>query len=187
MGSDELLAALRREGESKTRAIREEAEAASARLRGEAVARLALLREEYARQQGRAIEAELRAAAAQAERAARCLRLAGDQRLAARLFNLALTLLPRLRDGECGALFARLSGELPPCQWETVRVNPADLEPAGLLFASARIVPDCAISGGLEALAKGGDLRVVNTLEKRLERGWAELLPLLFKELADGA
>lgn len=187
MGSEELLAALRREGEGTTRAIRAEAEAAAARLKGEAVARLALLREQYARQLERAVEAEQRAAAAAAEAAARGIRLAGEQRLADRLFTLALTLLPSLRDGESGALFARLAGEIPPYQWETLRLNPEDAASAFLLFAPARIVPDPTISGGMEAQAKGAEIRVVNTLEKRLERGWAELLPLLIKEVDEGA
>jgi V/A-type H+-transporting ATPase subunit E len=34
----------------------------------------------------------------------------------------------------------------------------------------------------MEALADEGRIRVINTLEKRLERGWPELLPVLIEE-----
>jgi V/A-type H+-transporting ATPase subunit E len=167
--------------------IREEAEAAAARLKEEASARLAQLSGEHAREQERAIEAEERAALAEAERSARRIRLAATQRLVGRLFELALTLLPGLRNAAYPELFARLAGALPPREWETLRVNPADLERAQALFALARIEPDPAISGGLEAWAQGGELQVVDTLEKRLERGWPELLPLLLGEVENGA
>jgi len=186
VGSEELLAALRHEGEKKAKAIREEAEAAAAELKGEAAARLALLREKHAQEQALAVEAAQRAVLAEAERAARRIRLAGVERLAGRLFELTLGLLPGL-NREYPELFALLAGELPPREWETLRVNPADLERAGALFPGARIEPDPAISGGLDAGAPGGELQVVNTLEKRLERGWPELLPLLLKEVENSA
>lgn len=187
MGSEELLAALRHEGEKKVALIREEAEAAAARLRSEAAARLAQLREESAQKQAGAVRAEQRAAAVEAGHAARDILLAAEQRLAQRLFTLALTLLPRIRDAEYPAFFARLAGELPSREWETLQVNPADLELAAILFARARTVPDPAISGGMDALAQGGRLRVINTLEKRLERGWTELLPLILEEVEKSA
>jgi V/A-type H+-transporting ATPase subunit E len=42
----------------------------------------------------------------------------------------------------------------------------------------------------VDATAEGGAIRVVNTLEKRLERAWREMLPLLIKdvyqEVSDG-
>lgn len=79
-------------------------------------------------------------------------------------------------------MFNRLAAELPPAAWETVRVNPTDGELAGHLFPTALIEPDPAISGGMEALAEEGRIRVVNTLEKRLERGWPELFPDLLGE-----
>jgi len=79
-------------------------------------------------------------------------------------------------------VFSRLAAELPPIAWETLRVNPADAEVATRLFPRARIVPDSAICGGMEALAEEGRIRVINTLEKRLERVWPELLPALIEE-----
>ena len=101
--------------------------------------------------------------------------------------HLALRLLPRLRERDYPRIFSRLAAELPPIEWETVRVNPADAEIAGYLFPRARIVPDTAICGGMEALAEGGRIQVINTLEKRLERGWPELLPVLIEEVGNSA
>lgn len=187
MGTGELLAALRSEGERKTGVIREEAEAEADRLRSEAAARLALLKEKCAQEQAAAIEAEEGTIIAEAGRTARQIRLAAAERLAERLLELARTLLPQLRNGEYPALFAHLAAELPPGEWETVRVNPADEALAAAIFSRARIVLDTAISGGMETLTADGEMQVVNTLEKRLERGWPELLPLLLKEVENCA
>lgn len=183
MGAAELLAALRSEGERKAGLIREQADAEAARLRTEAEAGLCRLREEARQEQAKAIAAANSAILAGAEREGRRLRLAAQERLAERLFELARRLLPRLRSGDYPATFARLAAELPPAAWEEVRVNPADADLAAALFPGARVVTDAAIHGGLETLAAGGRVQVVNTLEKRLERGWPELLPALLEEI----
>jgi V/A-type H+-transporting ATPase subunit E len=182
VGYEDLLAALRREGENKSGLIRQEAEAEAARLREEAAAGRVRLREGFEQEQARAIAAECGAILAEAERTARRIRLAEAGKRAERLYRLALGLLPHLRERDYPGMFSRLAAELPPAAWETVRVNPADGELAGYLFPTALIEPDPAISGGMEALAGGGRIRVVNTLEKRLERGWPELLPDLLGE-----
>lgn len=186
MGSEELLAALRREGDKKAKLIRETAEAEAGRLKDEAAERLALLGEKYAREREQAVAAQERGLLAEAERTARRMRLAGTERLAQRLYALALKLLPTLCEGD-GDCFARLARELPSREWERVRVSPADRERAEALFPGAGIEAEPAISGGLEAWSEDGELQVVNTLEKRLERAWPELLPLLLKEVESGA
>jgi vacuolar-type H+-ATPase subunit E/Vma4 len=40
-------------------------------------------------------------------------------------------------------------------------------------------VPDDTVSGGLEVTGDAGRICIDNTLEKRLERGWQDLLPIL--------
>lgn len=185
MGFEELLASLRSEGEKKTGLIRQKAEAEAARLKDEAAARLARLREELRQEQARVIAAEESTILAEAERMARQIRLAEVEKLAERLYALALRLLPRLREGDYPRIFSRLAAELPPIEWETVRVNPADAEIAGYLFPQARIVPDTAVCGGMEAAAEGGRIQVINTLGKRLERGWPELLPVIIEEVGN--
>jgi V/A-type H+/Na+-transporting ATPase subunit E len=182
MGSEELLAALRSEAEEKTRIIRQEAAAETARLKAEAAAGLARLGEKLLQEQARTIAAEESAILAEAERSARRTRLAAAEKLAEKLYELARKLLPRLREKEYPRIFSLLAAELPPIEWQTLRVNPADAERAADLFPRALIVPDSAICGGMEALADEGRIRVINTLEKRLERGWPELLPVLIEE-----
>jgi V/A-type H+-transporting ATPase subunit E len=187
VGTGELQAALRREGERKAAAIRQVAETEAARLQEEYAARYALLEEECRQKQEKAIAAEESGILAEAERAARRVRLAAAENLAERLHALARRLLPRLRTGDYPVIFARLAGELPAAEWETLRVNPADANLAGALFPGAQIETDAAICGGLEALAAGGRVQVVNTLEKRLERRWPELLPVLLREIDSDA
>ena len=182
VGTAELLAALRSEGERETALIREQAEAEAARLRAEAEAGLCRLREESRQEQASAGAAAGAAILAQAEREARLLRLAAQERLAERLHGLARRLTCRLRDDDYPAVFARLAAELPPVAWEEVRVNPADAELTRPFFPGAQVVADNGICGGLAARAAGGRIEVVNTLETRLERGWPELLPLLLRE-----
>ncbi len=187
MGYEELLAALRAEGERKAAMISEKAAAEAARLRAKAADGLVLLEEKYRQEQAREIAAQDSAIIAEAEREARRIQLAAEEKLAERLFELARRVLPKLRMGDYSAAFARLAAELPLAAWEEVRVNPADAESAAALFPTARIVPDATICGGLEGLADGGRVQVVNTLEKRLERGWPELLPLLLGEIVNDA
>jgi V/A-type H+-transporting ATPase subunit E len=105
------------------------------------------------------------------------MRLAALGELSERLSRLAVSLLTQLREQQYGELFDALVRELPPYAWETVRVNPEDSAMAGRYFPEAEIVPDPHISGGMEVNGDGGRIRIVNTLEKRLERGWPELLP----------
>ena len=182
MGSEHLLTALRCEGEKKAEIIRQEAAAAADRLKNEAGAGLARVREKFSREQARAIAAEESAILAEAERTARRLWLAAVEDLAGRLFELAQGLLPSLREKEYPEIFSLLVGELSPLEWETVRVNPDDAALAARHFPRARIIPEPAIRGGMATLAAGGLIEINNTLEKRLERGWPELLPVIIKE-----
>ena len=103
--------------------------------------------------------------------------------LADRLYRLAVAELPNLRDA-CGQeLFQALARELPQRDWQRVRVNPMDREPASARFPSAEVVCDPAICGGLDVDADAGRIRVSNTLETRLETAWPDLLPRLINDL----
>jgi V/A-type H+-transporting ATPase subunit E len=108
-------------------------------------------------------------------------------KLAERLQEVARRLLPRLRTADYLALFDWLVAELPPADWASVRVNPADGELAAAAFPATRLVVDPAIAGGLEVLAEEGRIQVTNTLEKRLERAWPGLLPALLGDLENHA
>jgi V/A-type H+-transporting ATPase subunit E len=130
------------------------------------------------------------AAVNEAHSRARLARLTAENTLSGALFNAAAGSLPRLRDDRYGRVFEQIVQELPALAWQNVRVNPADIGLAKKHFPDAEIIQDASISGGVDATAEGGAIRVVNTLEKRLERAWREMLPLLIKnvyqEVSDG-
>jgi V/A-type H+-transporting ATPase subunit E len=66
-------------------------------------------------------------------------------------------------------------------------VSPQDLALARLHFPGAEIQGDPAIGGGFAATGDGGSYQVVNTLERRLERVWPLVLPLLLREAEEEA
>jgi vacuolar-type H+-ATPase subunit E/Vma4 len=72
-----------------------------------------------------------------------------------------------------------------------VRVNPEDVALAGKYFPGAEIIPDRNITGGMDASTADGTIRIINTFEKRMERAWTDMLPVLIKdvyqEVSDGA
>ena len=183
MGYRELTDALRSDGDEKVRQIRQATEAEADRIRGEAAARIRKLQDDYGRRQESATAAETDIILAEAERQAALIKLEAEKVLAGRLYTLAHGTLARLRDARYAELFAALVEELLPCQWQTVRVNPADSELAKASFPGAAIETDSGITGGMEVIAEGGRVRVVNTLEKRLERAWPELLPRLLNAI----
>lgn len=182
MGYEKLIEALRQEGAEKIAAIRREAEEQGEVVKREAAEKTAALGEEFARRQEEECAAIRREVLAEAVRETRQERLAAEHALAVRLLELARQALPDLRN-QHPELFSGLAGELPPAEWEKVKVNLADEEAARRLFPDARVEPDEAVAGGVEAVAAGGKLRVANTLEKRLERGWPELLPRILADI----
>lgn len=175
MGYRELVESLRRGGEEKVLLIRQAAAEEAGRIREEADARMQALQEDYARRRVDAVaEAEGRLAA-ESRRQAERIRLRAENLLLERMYGLAVTSLAGLRDERYVGQFDRLAGELLPCAWETVRVNPADVALARSLFPGARIETDGAISGGMRVSVEEGRLVNDNTFEKRLERRWPEL------------
>jgi V/A-type H+-transporting ATPase subunit E len=103
------------------------------------------------------------------------------RQLADRLYRTAQALLRQPDTGKGDELFVALAGELPDFPWETVKVNSRDKEAASSRFPKAKLIVDDAnaIRGGLEVSGENGAIRIINTLEKRLERMWPELLPEL--------
>jgi V/A-type H+-transporting ATPase subunit E len=183
MGYRELIDALRQEGEEKTAALRREMDAEAARIEEEAAGRTGRLRDEFERRLAGAVADQRRELLAAAREKGELALLAAENALAERLRLIARDSLPLLRGDDPERLFTLLAKELPPADWERVTVNPADAGAAQRLFPAAEIVADAAVTGGLAVVAAGGRLRVDNTLEKRLERGWPELLPPFMDEL----
>jgi V/A-type H+/Na+-transporting ATPase subunit E len=181
MGQEQLIEELRRIGEESAEAVRREADAEIEQLRSEAAARLESVRGDAAEHRASACAEETRTILAGAAGRSRLIRIAAENALAERLHEEARRSLRSLRNRDYEKLFVLLATELPPLRWEKIRVNPADLDLAGHQFPDAEIVADAAIAGGLEASCYGKQVRVDNTLEKRLERAWPELLPSLIR------
>jgi V/A-type H+-transporting ATPase subunit E len=63
------------------------------------------------------------------------------------------------------------------------RVNPADTDIAKRSFPEADIIADQNITGGMTVLLGNGEVQVSNTFEKRLEKAWEEIAPLIIKDI----
>lgn len=183
MSHSELIESLRRRGEEQAWELWRQAEAEAGRLRAEARRTLEQARSEEQRRQLAIGAQQTRLVRLEAERRARGLRTEAKQRLARRLHQSARAALASLRDEHYDRLFALLAAELPPADWEEVRVNPVDTALAARHFPGAQIVAEPGIAGGMEAVAAGGRIRIDNTLEKRLERAWDDLLVALLPEV----
>jgi len=176
MGYHELIASLQQEGEDKVASIRRTNEVEADRIKGESAAEMQSLRDTYARLRAEAVAVEEGRLVAESRRQAERIRLHAEAALVERLYGVARGSLAELRDERYAGQFACLVGELLPCAWETVRVNPADAALARSHFPGARIEPDNAISGGMRVSGEAGRLTNDNTFEKRLERCWPELV-----------
>ena len=191
MGSQELILSLRRAGEENIRRLQQDAEREAELLRASLSGKIGELRRRTADELEIFAREETRRILAEEGGRARSIRLGAEKALSDRLLSIALASLEQLRQKGYPALFEKMVSELPPLPWKTVRVHPVDKELAHRLFPDAEIVPEETIRGGIDAATADGAIRVVNTFEKRVERVWADLLPLLindvYQEASDGA
>jgi vacuolar-type H+-ATPase subunit E/Vma4 len=183
MSSRELIESLRRAGEENLRRLRKNAEQEAEAAAAVAAARIEALRKRYADELAVAAEDEARQGLAEAGSRARAIRLASEKKLSDRLFQVAGASLEQLRQDGYPAIFEQLALELPSLPWKTVRVNPADIDLARRFLGAAEIVPVETITGGVDAAVADGSIRAINTFEKRLEQLWADLLPLLIRDV----
>lgn len=183
MGQRELEAALRRDAENQARVVWQRVEAEAEQLRSAATQ--ALDRQRQAAAERRLSEsAALRdEALATARKQAQHRRLAAEGELVGRLKLLAEGLLEGLAEAGGAELFARLAAEIPDYPWRQIKIHPRDEACAREAFPGAELLPGAGITAGLEVLSDDGRIQVINTLEKRLEHLWPELLPELLKEL----
>jgi len=183
MSYRELIDALQRECEEKIRKIWQEAEGEAARAKADASKRIGEVREGRERNQSAALKVLTETILSEAEGRARVSRLLAEKELSDRLYRIALNSLHHLRGEGYKDIFSALVNELPQCNWGMVKVNPQDRVFAETLFPNDEVVSDPAVTGGLEVNEKEGSLRVVNTLDKRLERIWSEILPEMTEEV----
>jgi V/A-type H+-transporting ATPase subunit E len=181
MGCEELIESLKKEAGEKVLQIRREAEEEAAQIRTSASLRLEALRLDNASK--RSIEEEVAKVILEAEKRARMISLTAEDKLSARLFSLAASSLYRLRGDGYDDLFGKCVNALPPLPWQTAKVNPADQALAKKFFPKSVIVPDSAITGGVEVEAEEGRMKIINTLDKRLEKAWPQMLPDLLHDI----
>jgi V/A-type H+-transporting ATPase subunit E len=191
MGARELIESLRRASEESIRLHQKDAEQEADSVQASLAKRIAELRKHYADELTVAEMEESRKARAEAGSRVRAIKLAAEKTLSDRLFAIARESLTQLRHDAYPASFEKLARELPSLPWKLVRVHPADIDLARKHLSDAEIVPTETITGGMDAAVADGTIRVINTLEKRLELAWADLLPLLisevYQEVSDGA
>ncbi len=185
MGYPELIDALQKECEEKIRKIWEDAEGEAGKIRDEASKRLEKMRAEYDRDLSGAVRNRTEALLSEAASEAKAVRLAAEKELSERLYHAANESLPLLRNNRYGEIFESLAGELPPAEWDVVRVRPEDRDVARRCFPVSRVEEEEGISGGFEVNC--GKVRIVNTFEKRLERAWPEMLPGIMKDIYEAA
>ena len=185
-----MIESLRLSGEEKIRLIRQEAEQEAKALQEAAAVKIEELRKNYADKLTSAEGDETLHALAEAGSRAQRVRLEAERGLSDRLYSIARSSLHLLRDNGYPAVFEKLALELPSFPWKLVRVNPDDVGLARKHFPGAEIIPVENTAGGMEATVADGTVRVINTFEKRLERAWSELIPLLvkdvYREVSDG-
>lgn len=185
MGCKELIESLRAAGDERVKAMRLEAEQEAERVRAEAGRRIAEVRADHAAKRSAAAAAHAEQYLAEANGTVRQKKLLSERALADRLYGLARSSLPALRNVGYRDMFTSFAQELPRFTWRTIRVNPDDGALAREHFPDAEILFDKAITGGLEAMSDDGQVKVVNTFEKRLERMWEEMLPEIMKEVME--
>jgi vacuolar-type H+-ATPase subunit E/Vma4 len=189
MGHEELVKSLRREADEQVRSIWVEAENEAARLREEAQAESGRIREEFEKKLAKAVEDQDQVILKEARNKARTIKLSAEKALSGRLFSLALSCLKELRDKDRREVFISLCRELPDAVWDRVRVFPEDLKYASELFPDSTVEPDDNMTGGVHVTGRNGKICITNTFEKRLERAWEDMLPLLtgdvYKEISE--
>lgn len=182
MNCEELIGSLWQEAEKKIGAIIRETEEEENRINNEALLKISSLREDSQQRCFAASRKQTEETLSEAEKKARLINIAEDLRLSERLYTIAQGSLRKLRDSDYQVPFRNMAAELPPLPWKTVRVNPEDAGTAREHFPEAGIIIDDSISGGMDVMTADGKIRVINTLEKRLQRAWVDILPHIMKE-----
>jgi V/A-type H+-transporting ATPase subunit E len=182
MNCEELIEALWLEAEKKIATIIRETGEVETRINKEALLRINRLREDSQHRCSSASKKRTEETLSEAEKKARLINIAEDLKLAERLYRMSQASLCKLRNRDYQGSFRIMAEELPPLPWMTVRVNPEDAGLAQEHFPEAGIIIDDNISGGMDVMTDDGKIRVINTLEKRLERAWGDILPHIMKE-----
>jgi len=182
MGYRDLIIHIQKEGEEKIRQLWSDVERKAEHIRKQAFHRAEAIRNAYKEEQRSNAREQEETIISDARRKAGAIRLSAEKDLAERLYDLSLSLLDTLRNDTYKDVFISLCSEIPASDWSKVRVNPRDEAPARGFFPDARLVKDDSIFGGMAVMSSEEKILVINTLEKRLEKAWEDILPLLMND-----
>jgi len=121
----------------------------------------------------------------EARRLAGADRAKAFQAFAERLWRQSLISLPELKKNAGKELLSNLLAELPQLEWTKVILHPSDRQQAEDIFPNVPVEEDEAIEGGFILEAEQGCIRFVNTLNKRLEMTWQELVSDMVAKIKD--
>jgi V/A-type H+-transporting ATPase subunit E len=183
MGHQELIESLRKDADRKVSNIRNDAEAEINNIRAELIKKIDLLRDACTKKQEASLRELKEQIGSEAYKKVREIRLTAEKNVSDRFFHIALSCLNRLRSENYAQIFSLLADELPSLQWTEVRVSPEDTDMAREHFTGSNISGDRSITGGFEVERGDGTIRVINTFEKRLERAWADMLPMIIRDV----
>ena len=183
MGHRELIESLRKDGEETVNRLWSEVKAEAEKIDAETSRRIKELREKYQKEQEAAVNKEEESIISAVRNRAHIIKLTAERSLSERLFPLALSRLPELRGTGYRDVFSLLVKEIPHTHWKEVRVAPQDVEIAREHFPDSNCLAGENISGGLEVVREDGMVRITNTFEKRLEKAWEDILPLLIRSI----
>ena len=183
MGYRELVSHLQKEGEEKIQQLWADVKKQAEQVRSDAANRTSEIRNAFEKEQSIKAGVQAETIISQSRSKARSLQLSAELALAERLYETSRSLLSTLRDDTYSDVFDNICREIPKSDWSVVKVHPQDEAMAKSFFPDVRIETDENISGGLSVIGNRGKTAVVNTFEKRLEKVWEEILPLIMKDI----
>ena len=182
MNGQELIASIWQESEKKIRAMIQESDEAETRIEQDVMQALSRIRDEGQQHCSSASAKRTEEILGEAEKRARMMNIEANMLLAERLYRISCSSLRSLREQRYQEIFRHMAEELPLLPWKSVRVNPEDSGIAEQYFSGAEIITDELITGGMDVTTSDGNIRVINTFEKRLERAWEDIIPDLLKK-----
>ncbi len=192
MGYQELIAALRAEGEARVRERMDAARRDAAGIREEARRQVEVLREESRRRLAREAEETRERILGHAGRESEKIRLLAIEDAAASLRREAERLLvQRAGSAKVFEALLREAVEAVSAAEVEVRVPPSMAKESTRLLArwkrTARVAPDPDCGAGVEVRAEGGRQIVQNTAEGRLDKAWTRVVPEIIRKLEETA
>jgi len=182
VNSEELIASIWQESEKKIRAMIQETDEEESKIEQDVMQALRRIRDDGQQHCSAASAKRTEEILGEAEKRARMMNIEANMLLAERLYRISCSSLRSLREQGYQEVFGHMAEELPLLPWKSIRVNPEDSGIAGEYFPGAEIITDGLIAGGMDVATGDGNVRVINTFEKRLERTWDDIIPDLLKE-----